>query len=147
MKTDPLVLWAWSPGADRTIPPMSHAVRADARNVGRRWHALPRLILGGMESIDLQVLQACVQWLQQGLPAVRHRRADLGLQSAAAGSTMAIRGDGVVVGSVSGGCIEDDLIAHARAPAAWSAAAATAGSTASPPMRPPPLRPAVRRYG
>jgi hypothetical protein len=24
MKTDPLVLWAWSPGADRTIPPMSH---------------------------------------------------------------------------------------------------------------------------
>lgn len=25
MKTDPLVLWAWSPGADRTIPPMSHA--------------------------------------------------------------------------------------------------------------------------
>lgn len=25
MKTDPLVLWAWKPGADRTVPVMSHA--------------------------------------------------------------------------------------------------------------------------
>jgi len=24
MKTDPLVLWAWSPGAGRTLPPLSH---------------------------------------------------------------------------------------------------------------------------
>lgn len=24
MKTDPLVLWAWSPGANRTTPPLSH---------------------------------------------------------------------------------------------------------------------------
>ena len=24
MKTDPLVLWAWDPGAGRTLPPMSH---------------------------------------------------------------------------------------------------------------------------
>ena len=24
MKTDPLVLWAWAPGADRTTPPLSH---------------------------------------------------------------------------------------------------------------------------
>ena len=24
MKSDPLVLWAWSPGADRTTPPLSH---------------------------------------------------------------------------------------------------------------------------
>ncbi|WP_205746693.1 hypothetical protein [Duganella callida] len=24
MKTDPLVLWAWNPGAGRTLPPMSH---------------------------------------------------------------------------------------------------------------------------
>jgi hypothetical protein len=24
MKTDPLVLWAWNPGASRTLPPMSH---------------------------------------------------------------------------------------------------------------------------
>ena len=24
MKTDPLVLWAWAPGAGRTIPPLSH---------------------------------------------------------------------------------------------------------------------------
>lgn len=69
-----------------------------------------------MESIDQQVLQACVQWLQQGLPCeyvtvVR----TWGSSPRPPGSTMAIRGDGVVVGSVSGGCIEDDLIAHARA--------------------------------
>jgi hypothetical protein len=25
MKTDPLVLWAWQPGADRSTPPLSHA--------------------------------------------------------------------------------------------------------------------------
>ena len=24
MKTDPLVLWGWAPGADRTLPPLSH---------------------------------------------------------------------------------------------------------------------------
>jgi hypothetical protein len=24
MKTDPMVLWAWAPGADRTTPPISH---------------------------------------------------------------------------------------------------------------------------
>jgi hypothetical protein len=24
MKVDPLVLWAWSPGAGRTTPPLSH---------------------------------------------------------------------------------------------------------------------------
>ena len=24
MRTDPLVLWAWQPGANRTLPPMSH---------------------------------------------------------------------------------------------------------------------------
>ncbi|MDR6582832.1 lipoprotein [Herbaspirillum sp. BH-1] len=68
-----------------------------------------------MDSIDLQVLQACVQWLQQGhaceyVTVVR----TWGSSPRPPGSTMAIRADGVVVGSVSGGCIEDDLIAHAR---------------------------------
>ncbi|WP_195846517.1 XdhC family protein, partial [Bordetella pertussis] len=32
-----------------------------------------------------------------------------------AGAMLAVRDDGQVVGSVSGGCIEDDLIARARA--------------------------------
>jgi hypothetical protein len=26
MKSDPLVLWAWSPGGGRTTPPLSHPV-------------------------------------------------------------------------------------------------------------------------
>src|SRR5215475_1065603 len=30
MKIDPLVLWAWNPGADRTAPPLSHAQLVDA---------------------------------------------------------------------------------------------------------------------
>jgi mono/diheme cytochrome c family protein len=34
MKTDPLVLWAWNPGANRTTPPMSHD---DFIQVLRQW--------------------------------------------------------------------------------------------------------------
>jgi hypothetical protein len=30
MKTDPLVLWAWSPGAGRTTPPLTHEQLVDA---------------------------------------------------------------------------------------------------------------------
>ncbi len=30
MKVDPLVLWAWDPGADRTMPPLTHAQFVEA---------------------------------------------------------------------------------------------------------------------
>ena len=30
MKADPLVLWAWTPGADRTTPPLSHETFVEA---------------------------------------------------------------------------------------------------------------------
>lgn len=36
MRTDPLVLWAWQPGAQRTAPPLSHAEFVDAL---QRWAA------------------------------------------------------------------------------------------------------------
>ncbi len=68
-----------------------------------------------MDSIDLEVLHACAQWIRDGFPCeyvtvVR----TWGSSPRPEGATMAIRADGLVVGSVSGGCIEDDLIAAVR---------------------------------
>ena len=68
-----------------------------------------------MDSIDLEVLQACDAWLRAGhaceyVTVVR----TWGSSPRPEGATMAIRADGQVVGSVSGGCIEDDLIAAVR---------------------------------
>jgi xanthine dehydrogenase accessory factor len=68
-----------------------------------------------MDSIDLEVLHACSQWIRDGLrceyvTVVR----TWGSSPRPEGATMAIREDGLVVGSVSGGCIEDDLIAAVR---------------------------------
>ena len=64
-----------------------------------------------MESIDLIVLRTASTWLAQG------RRVMLatvvrtwGSSPRPTGSMMALRDDGRAVGSVSGGCIEDDLI-------------------------------------
>ncbi|MBV8665094.1 MAG: XdhC family protein [Burkholderiaceae bacterium] len=64
-----------------------------------------------MDSIDLEVLKACEQWLAAGL------RCQLvtviktwGSSPRPEGATLAICENGRVVGSVSGGCIEDDLI-------------------------------------
>ena len=69
-----------------------------------------------MDSIDLDVLHACDAWLRAGVACeyvtvVR----TWGSSPRPEGATMAIRADGQVVGSVSGGCIEDDLIAAVRA--------------------------------
>ncbi|HEY8608219.1 MAG TPA: XdhC family protein [Noviherbaspirillum sp.] len=68
-----------------------------------------------MDSIDLEVLKRCEQWLAQG------RRCELvtvvrtwGSSPRPEGAMLAIRDDGRVVGSVSGGCIEDDLIERVR---------------------------------
>jgi xanthine dehydrogenase accessory factor len=68
-----------------------------------------------MDSIDLEVLHACDAWLRAGhaceyVTVVR----TWGSSPRPQGATMAIRADGLVVGSVSGGCIEDDLIAAVR---------------------------------
>jgi xanthine dehydrogenase accessory factor len=68
-----------------------------------------------MDSIDLEVLHACAAWLRAGykceyVTVVR----TWGSSPRPQGATMAIRSDGMVVGSVSGGCIEDDLIAAVR---------------------------------
>jgi len=68
-----------------------------------------------MDSVDLEVLKTSVRWLEQG------RRVLLvtvvktwGSSQRPEGAMLALRDDGVVIGSVSGGCIEDDLIDRVR---------------------------------
>ncbi|MDQ1922591.1 XdhC family protein [Massilia pseudoviolaceinigra] len=68
-----------------------------------------------MDSIDLEVLKTASAWIAAG------RRCELitviktwGSSPRPIGATLAMCDDGSVVGSVSGGCIEDDLIERVR---------------------------------
>jgi len=64
-----------------------------------------------MQSLDLDVLQGALAWREAG-----HRcwlvtvTQTFGASPRPPGSLLAIRDDGILVGSVSGGCIEDDLV-------------------------------------
>ncbi len=66
-----------------------------------------------MQSLDIEVLEHAREWLGAG-----HRiwlvtvTQTFGASPRPPGSLMAMRDDGVVIGSVSGGCIEDDLVAR-----------------------------------
>ena len=71
--------------------------------------------MAAMDSTDLQVLNACVRWLEQGQPCMLVTVVRTwGSSPRPVGSLLGICADGQIVGSVSGGCIEDDLIASAR---------------------------------
>ncbi len=68
-----------------------------------------------MDSIDLEVLKTCSDWIAAG------KKCELvtvirtwGSSPRPEGATLGICEDGRVVGSVSGGCIEDDLIDRAH---------------------------------
>ena len=64
-----------------------------------------------MNSTDLSVLKSAVSWLQAGHSvAIATVVQTWGSAPRPVGSWLAIRGDGQVAGSVSGGCVEDDLI-------------------------------------
>jgi xanthine dehydrogenase accessory factor len=64
-----------------------------------------------MNSTDLSVLKAAVHWLKEGHPvAIATVVQTWGSAPRPVGSWLAIRQDGQVSGSVSGGCVEDDLI-------------------------------------
>ncbi|CAM3671924.1 XdhC family protein [Polynucleobacter antarcticus] len=64
-----------------------------------------------MNSTDLSVLKAAVDWLNNGHSvAIATVVQTWGSAPRPVGSWLAIRGDGQVMGSVSGGCVEDDLI-------------------------------------
>ncbi len=68
-----------------------------------------------MDSVDLEVLKRCAEWLDAG------RRVLLvtvvktwGSSPRPPGAMLAVRDDGLVEGSVSGGCIEDDIVGRVR---------------------------------
>src|SRR5881409_641588 len=68
-----------------------------------------------MDSVDIEVLRTAEAWRKQG------RRVALGTivktwgsAPRPVGAMVALRDDGQIVGSVSGGCVEDDLIEKVR---------------------------------
>jgi len=69
-----------------------------------------------MDSVDLQVLRSANDWVKAGRRVVMATVIKTwGSAPRPIGALTAIRDDGRVVGSVSGGCIEDDLILQVRA--------------------------------
>ncbi len=69
-----------------------------------------------MDSVDLEVLKRCAEWLDAGrrvllVTVVR----TWGSSPRPPGAMLAVRDDGLVEGSVSGGCVEDDIVGKVRA--------------------------------
>ncbi len=68
-----------------------------------------------MDSVDTQVLKVAADWIGAGQRAVLGTVVRTwGSAPRPLGALVAIRADGQIVGSVSGGCIEDDLIDRIR---------------------------------
>src|SRR5689334_9086801 len=66
-----------------------------------------------MQSLDLDVLERARDWRREGRRVWLLTVAQtFGASPRPPGSLAAIRDDGILVGSVSGGCIEDDLVAR-----------------------------------
>ena len=66
-----------------------------------------------MQSLDLDVLERALDWRRSGRRVWLLTVAQtFGASPRPPGSLAAIRDDGILVGSVSGGCIEDDLVAR-----------------------------------
>jgi len=73
-----------------------------------------------MDSVDLEVLRRSAEWLDAGkrvllVTVVR----TWGSSPRPPGALLAVREDGQVVGSVSGGCIEDDIVERSRREGAY----------------------------
>ncbi len=68
-----------------------------------------------MDSIDLSVLKTLREWQAGELPLWLVTVVEtFGSSPRPPGAMLALRGDGLAVGSVSGGCIEDDLVLRAQ---------------------------------
>jgi len=68
-----------------------------------------------MDSVDLQVLKTARDWVKSGRRVVMATVVHTwGSSPRPIGALSAVRDDGMVVGSVSGGCIEDDMILRVR---------------------------------
>lgn len=69
-----------------------------------------------MESLDLRVLADALAWKRSGHAVTLVTVVQTwGSAPRPPGALLAVRDDGVVSGSVSGGCVEDDLIARTKA--------------------------------
>lgn len=69
-----------------------------------------------MDSVDLQVIRTAREWVAGGHRVVLATVIRTwGSAPRPIGALSAIRGDGMVVGSVSGGCVEDDMILRVKA--------------------------------
>ncbi|MEP7183198.1 MAG: XdhC family protein [Betaproteobacteria bacterium] len=68
-----------------------------------------------MDSVDLEVLKRCAEWVDAGRRVLLVTVVQTwGSSPRPPGAMLAVRDDGVVEGSVSGGCIEDDLVGRVR---------------------------------
>ena len=68
-----------------------------------------------MDSVDLEVLKRCAEWLDAGRKVLLVTVVKTwGSSSRPPGAMLAVRDDGLVEGSVSGGCIEDDIVGRVR---------------------------------
>lgn len=68
-----------------------------------------------MQSLDVEVLNRVLEWLDGGHPVHLFTVVSTwGSAPRLPGALLALRADGHFVGSVSGGCIEDDLVDQAR---------------------------------
>ncbi|MDE1166384.1 MAG: XdhC family protein [Pseudomonas sp.] len=66
-----------------------------------------------MDSVDLNVLRSVLRWREAGRGVLLYTVVQTwGSAPRPPGAMLALRDDGKVIGSVSGGCIEDDLIAR-----------------------------------
>jgi xanthine dehydrogenase accessory factor len=68
-----------------------------------------------MDSVDLEVLRKSAEWLHSGRRVLMVTVVKTwGSSPRPPGAMLAVRDDGHVVGSVSGGCIEDDIVERSR---------------------------------
>ena len=73
------------------------------------------LIPDGMDNVDLNVLKTIAAWRSEGHGVTMGTIVRTwGSAPRPVGAIVAVRDDGHIAGSVSGGCIEDDLIARIR---------------------------------
>ena len=70
-----------------------------------------------MDSVDLEVLNRSTEWLDDGRRVLLVTVVKTWGSSPRPGAMLAVRDDGLVAGSVSGGCIEDDLVLRSGATA------------------------------
>ena len=73
-----------------------------------------------MDSVDLEVLRKSSEWLDAGKRVLLVTVVKTwGSSPRPPGALLAVREDGLVVGSVSGGCIEDDIVERSRREGAY----------------------------